>query len=257
MIALLACVAACEQPTDPIASGRSYLLIHVVLDAGAAYQELRIERVPNGFNQNVRAVSGAEVTITTPDGLHLLATEYFYPRTTTTRGYMLTQLGANGIALVPGGSYTLHVRTPSGEEASGTTTVPLVPEFELPVIFPEFRRAQDTLRLQWPRVAGAAGYEVDIKNAPFDSQGFFTDYTVFTDTSITIAGNARTIENQDVFRPGYSAFVSVVAVDTNYYTYYHPTTDPFAGAPPSRLVGAIGVFGSVAPVKLVTYVEVR
>jgi hypothetical protein len=257
MIALLACVAACEPPTEPIAPGRAYLLIHAVLDAGAPHQEIRVERVASGFNQNVTVVSGAEVTVITPDGLHFLAREYFYPRTSTTAGYLLTQLGTNAIPLVPGGRYTLHVLTPAGEEASGTTIVPLAPAFELPVILPEFRRAQDTLRLQWPRVAGAAGYEVDIKNAPIGSQGFFTDYSVFTDTSITIAGNARTIENEQVFRPGYSAFVSVVAVDANYYTYYHPVVDPFAGAPPSRLTGAIGVFGSVAPLRLVTYLEVR
>jgi len=31
-------------------------------------------------------------------------------------------------------------------------------------------------------------------------------------------------------------------VDVNYYDYYRSQSDPFAGAAPSHLVGAVGVF---------------
>jgi len=45
----------------------------------------------------------------------------------------------------------------------------------------------------------------------------------------------------------------VRVVDENYYEYYRRVTDPLSGAAPSRLTGAAGVFGSVAPVKKRVY----
>jgi hypothetical protein len=41
--------------------------------------------------------------------------------------------------------------------------------------------------------------------------------------------------------------VTVSAVDVNYYDYYRAQSDPFAGAPPSHLTGAVGVFGAYVP----------
>jgi hypothetical protein len=51
-----------------------------------------------------------------------------------------------------------------------------------------------------------------------------------------------------VFVAGSAAVVYVHAVDDNYYAYYQPTADPFAGAPPTRLTGGFGVFGSVSEI---------
>jgi hypothetical protein len=42
----------------------------------------------------------------------------------------------------------------------------------------------------------------------------------------------------------------------NYYDYYRAQSDPFAGAAPSHLVGAIGVFGAVVPL-LLTELQVQ
>jgi hypothetical protein len=176
----------------------------------------------------------------------------------------------SGIFLRPGGTYVLKVSAripglvgPNGEpvfqEASGTTTIP---QAELPgdvVQFNAFYRSRDTLRLEWPRVPGAKSYQVAIRSE-FTSHGAtfaYETHTQFADTSVTIAGTARTLENNPVFRDGTSATVVVAAVDENYYEYYHPTVDPFAGAPPSRLTGALGFFGSVAPLLFRRYRDVR
>lgn len=43
----------------------------------------------------------------------------------------------------------------------------------------------------------------------------------------------------------------VAAVDSNYYDY-RVLSDPFVRAPPSRLQGGLGVFGSLVPVTVRT-----
>lgn len=257
--ALLACVVACEPPTDPIAPAESRLIVHGILDASASEQWVKVERISGGFNQQQQHVPGADVTITTPDGRVVRGVEAAQtgPNNIRTIAYGFIGIGASTASPMRG-TFTLNVRTPAGEEASGSATVPVAPAFELPVAFPELVRVRDTVRLVWPRVEGAASYEVDVRSSFFSSnQEFSTTYTVFADTAITLAGTARTFDNGEVFRANTLATISVAAVETNYYTYYHPVVDPFAGAPPSRLTGAIGVFGAVVPLRLVTYARVR
>jgi hypothetical protein len=45
----------------------------------------------------------------------------------------------------------------------------------------------------------------------------------------------------------------VSAVDANYHEYMRIQSDPFAGAPPSRLIGAEGVFGAMVPMLIKSY----
>jgi hypothetical protein len=148
---------------------------------------------------------------------------------------------------------------PVFQEATGTTTIP---QAELPSSveeFNEFDRSRDTLRLVWPRALGARSYQVAIRS-DFTTHGktfAYDTYTQFADTSVTIAGTARTLDNNPVFYDETTATITVAAVDDNYYEFYHPTVDPFAGAPPSRLTGALGFFGSVAPVLIRRYLNVR
>lgn len=125
--------------------------------------------------------------------------------------------------------------------------------------FATFDKSRDTVRLSWSRVAGATRYHVSVEVFyRFDNQQFIDQtYSAFADTSIAIAGTARTLENDEVFPAGTLAVIQVSAVDDNYYTYYHLKVDPFAGAPPSRLTGAVGVFGSVAAVHQRIYEDIR
>lgn len=160
--------------------------------------------------------------------------------------------------LKPGGEYTLRIKTPT-VEATATTTVPRYTA--LPLAGTEasapFDRERDTLRLAWPAVPLARRYQVDVYSEGKTRGGLSDPYTIFTDTSVTIPGTIRTLDNEPVFRAGTNAWVVVSAIDDNYYTYYHPIVDPFAGAPQSRIQGAIGVFGVIVPVIRVVYTDVR
>lgn len=235
------------------------MLVHAVLDAGAPQQTILLELTRSEFGGSLD-VSDATVSIATPDGVTLEATAEFYsdPVNASRPHYRVAGLGST-VPIVPGGVYRLNIRTAGGREISGTTTVPRVQPTHVVTDVLFFARARDTLRLSWPRVPGARSYVVTIRNQQRSPSGFVYrwDHTFFTDTAFTLAGTARSFENDEVFIPGADVTVLVSAVDDNYYTYFHPAVDPFAGAPPSRLTGAIGVFGSVVPILALRFRDVR
>jgi len=167
--------------------------------------------------------------------------------------YFLNLNNNNGVTLIPGAVYSLRVVTSTGELATGTTTVPGVgPGSFDSTNVPTFFSTRDTLRLDWSRVPGAKSYYVAISGRQnlgakgvLDIERYFT----FADTSLTLPGTMKWFwfDEDRVFIPSDTITVVVAAVDDNYYTYYHVFVDPFAGAPPTRLTGAIGVFGSLVP----------
>jgi hypothetical protein len=250
-------LAACNLE-EPLPDPGRQLLVHAILDPAAQNQIITLDWSGAGHRG---PIDSATVTITTPDGRVLQATndvmERQFDRDHRRHGFYRIDLRSAGASLVPGGSYSLRVRTPDGTEASGTTTIPQaspVADDSTNVIV--LNRSRDTVRARWPRVAGAKSYHVLVRNysaAVADGAFQFTTYSVFADTSISLAGTARSFESDDVFEPRHIAIVTVCAVDDNYYTYYHSTIDPFAGAPPSRLTGAIGVFGAIVPVFIQRY----
>ena len=260
----LACAIqlACQPPTDPIPAVPKQLLVQGILDLGAQSQMVSVEWMDfsaTGSNE----VRGATVTITTPDGRVMRATEDVYVYFPGFRGTLdsalrngmyRVDLQKNAVALVPGATYRLDVQAPDGRRASGTTTMPRAPAAPSDKDLTTFSRLRDTLRLSWPRVPGAKSYQVAVRiSSPLTPALTVSLYTIFADTSVTIAGTARTLDDDPVFAPGGRADVVVTAVDDNYYTYFHPTVDPLAGAPPSRLTGALGVFGSITPVVVRRY----
>ena len=250
LVALTLAVSACEPPTDPIDQPPRRLVIHAVLDNGTNGQLVKVQYLDSQFGHSLRTVDGANVTITTPTGQEFPAT-----RLLPDGDYAVIGLGLGGAAdLVPGGTYTLRVTTPAGEVATGTTTVPQRNTFSNTIQISNFDRDRDTLRLSWARVPLAARYQATFESTIDLGGGFGTliqRHSIFTDTSLTLAGTARTLDNEAVFPRGALTLIVVSAVDDNYFTYYHPTVDPFAGSPPSRLTGALGVFGSLVHVQSV------
>jgi hypothetical protein len=256
LAALGAALAACEPPTDPIAAPEPRLVIHAVLDAGAGFQQVKVEYLDSSIGHELVGAQ-AEVSIETPDGEVILAMDPDQlPPGAPARGLYLVPLAS----LVPGGTYTLRVETPSGDLAIGTTTVPAYQAIPNIDFVTRLNRSQDTVFMSWSPMQGAARYQVAVHNTVVIPNGpSFEEQTMrtFTDTSVTIAGTARTLDNDPVFYGGGSAAVHAVAVDDNYYAYYKLNIDPFAGAQPSRLTGALGVFGSVVPVKRRQYLNVQ
>jgi hypothetical protein len=240
-------MAACESPTEPTGFQDQRVLVHAVLDLSTTLQAVVLEHTePAPFVGHT--IPGATVTIHTPFS-ETPGVEDSISATNST--VYRVPLGPS-----PGDTYELRIITPQGDTITGTTTTPTaLPVTGAQTFIPPFNRNTDTLRLQWPRVAGAAGYQVHVYTEETGNVPLRLNYTAFTDTAIVIAGNAENIEN------GFFAFprnrrvrVVVAAVDDNYLTYYRAPTGPFSGAPPSRLTGgAIGVFGSIVPILIRRY----
>jgi len=252
-------LAACINLENPTPPTPSRLVVHAVLDARVSLQMILVARSRGGVQQTAAGsvsddepVAGATVTVTAPNGTVMIATEgpANSPLSGTAGTYFYTP-SQSGVALAGGGTYRLFVRTPAGEEATGTTTLPLPPTGG-PTTVPSssFSRQSDTLRLRWPSAGGARSYELLIRSRPAG------EYRIFTDTTAAVPGTTLTINGDTLFPIGGRVTVLVSAVDANYYDYYRAQSDPFAGTAPSHLTGAVGVFGSITPV-LTTQLTVR
>jgi len=243
LAALGVAATGCWNLTDPAQPTENLLLVHAVLDLGSDEQWVQVATtsLPEVY------VAGCTVTITLPDGTVLRGTE---ESLNGGGAYRFVDLGSVRRPLLAGRTYTLEIRTPDGRMVTGTTTVPDGTRLGTVETFNSFSRSSDTLRLGWRRVTGAAAYEVVVhREHTVQGQSFFASYSMFTDTSVVLAGDARTFENNPIFETDGSATILVSAVDLNYYMYYHAVVDPFSGAPPSRLNGAVGVFGSTVPLR--------
>jgi len=222
--------AACDIPESPLEPGTRELVVHGVLDASAPKQLFTV-----GSSDNSRRLGwNAQITLVFPDGRELRAGAEVSSAAET---YSVNTTGSNQIQ--PGAQYGLRV-VDGSSVVTGSTRVPSSQPVTDQAI-QTFSRRNDTLRLAWPRVPGAKAYHVAIQTSEA------TYYSTFADTSIAIAGTLRTLENEAVLEAD-GADVIVSAVDENFYVYYHAAIDPFAGAPPSRLSGGLGVFGAIVPI---------
>jgi hypothetical protein len=237
-------LVACEDPFEPFAGfAEKRVLVHAILDASADTQKVLIE-ITDGFETIIP--TDAVVQVTTPTGREIPLVQNQAIVEVGVYFYRLSQHEP----LQPGGTYDLRIDIPNRPRVTGRTTIPsAVPGslVELPTFLPD----SDTLRLVWSRVAGARGYEVVVTSErTFPGGGFILSRSsIFADTSISLAGDARTLEGDDIFQSSHLTQVTVLAADDNYHTYYRANVDPFAGAPPSRLTGgAVGFFGSIVPI---------
>jgi hypothetical protein len=98
-------------------------------------------------------------------------------------------------------------------------------------------------------VAGARSYQVFIRSTA-------GSYSLFADTSVVLPGTLQVLDNgEDVFERRLSHQLAVIAVDQNYFDYYHRTSDFFtATGLVMHLDGGIGVFGSVVTIATRTIV---
>jgi hypothetical protein len=221
--------AACDIPESPLEPGARQLLVQAVLDASASRQLVTV----GWSDESQRLGWEAVVTLIYPDGREVRAVA----QAGSIETHAVFTAGSNRIQ--SGAEYGLRV-VDGSTVVTGRTAVPNAqPVTEL--VNETFSRRGDTLRLAWPRVPGAKAYHIAIQN----SEG--TYYSTFADTSIAVAGTLRTLEGEAVFEADV-ADVVVSAVDENFYVYYHAAIDPFAGAPPSRLNGGLGVFGAIVPI---------
>jgi len=252
-LVLAAAAVACIEKT-PVNPDANTLVVHAVLDPGVQHQLIVVQATTGALSAQ-RQVSGAVVTITTPDGRTLTAVERRdtaavtgfvpFPRVTT-----IYDLDAGGAGLIPGGTYQLRVVVPDGRTVTGRTTIPNAVPSATTAPTRTIDRDRDTVSLQWSRVASARSYQVFIRSAA-GSYGLFV-----TDTSVVLPGTLQVLDNgEDVFERRLTHQLAVIAVDENYFDYYHRTSDLFTGAGlVMHLDGGIGVFGSVVTVATRTIV---
>jgi hypothetical protein len=254
---LIAASAGCTFPEKQIAPGERHLVVHAVLDPGTRDQKILLSYTDGAVIGPVTGVP--QVSITTPDDVQMFAVpdsqRGVVDTTLRPNGGYRIPLDAYGVTLVPGATYTLHVHMPAGDDATGTTTIPLASGVAVPIAAEPFDRLRDSVRLSWPTISGAESYEILVLR---DSTGVrdglppIVKYDAFTTRALTFAGTAHSahspFDDADMFDRQFQTIVLVSAVDINYYQYYRVLSDPLSAAAPSRLTGALGVFGSVVPI---------
>jgi hypothetical protein len=253
LAAAAAGLSACIETTS-VSPDANTLIVHAVLDPGVQHQIIVVQTTTGAVAQQ-RQVTGAAVTIATPDGRTLTAVErrdtasvvglLSMPKVTT-----IYDVDVGGAGLIPGGTYQLRVVVPDGRTVTGRTTIPIaVPSTTTPPTR-TIDRDRDTVSLQWSRVAGARSYQVFILSTA-------NAYSLFVaDTSVVLPGTMQVLDNgEDVFERRLSHQLTVSAVDENYFDYYHRTSDFLtATGLVMHLDGGIGVFGSVVTVATRTIV---
>ncbi|HEY9227968.1 MAG TPA: DUF4249 family protein [Gemmatimonadaceae bacterium] len=253
LVLAAAAATACVETTS-VTPDLNTLVVHAVLDAGVQHQIIVVQTTTGAIALQ-RQVTGAVVTIATPDGRTLTAVErrdttavrasFRSPAVTT-----IYDLDVGGAGLIPGGTYQLRVVAPDGRTVTGRTTIPHAVPSTVAAPTRTIDRDRDTVSLQWSRVAGARSYQVFVRSIA-GSYGLFV-----ADTSVVLPGTLQVLENgEDVFERRLTHQLAVVAVDENYFDYYrHSTDDVTATGLVMHLDGGIGVFGSVVTVATRTIV---
>jgi hypothetical protein len=245
-------VLACEPPFEPLVQQERRVLVHAILDPSADSQFVMLEWTQASDFQV--GIVGATVGITSPQGQTANAT--MRPNAAPAPGaparYVFL-LSETFLTVQAGGTYQLSIAIAGQPTITGTTTVPnAIPTTTITTRTLPFLRLRDTLRMNLPRVPGAAGYRM-LSSARHAAQPnfFFPVVSVFTDTAVVLPGTLETVESEEQFFPAQMTVdIVALAVDDNYFTYFTTATDPFAGAPPTRLTGgAVGLFGSVVPLR--------
>jgi hypothetical protein len=247
---LTLCLAgACVEQT-PVGPGAEVVAVHAVLNPAERVQHIVVTRSSDGAGSG-QAVSGAAVSLVTPDGVTLPATEVnAVPNEFDYSGWRGSQYDIAIDRMEVGRPYRLRVVMPNGRVVEGETTAPAIGPV---TATSELRldRNVDTLRLSWPRVPGARAYEVRVFPKR-DSLPWYGEYVTYADTSLTLAGSARTRGNS-IFTEGIRYDLVVSAVDANYYGYYAFESDQYTGtALPTSLQGGEGVFGALVPIVRMT-----
>jgi hypothetical protein len=253
-------------------------VVHVVLNPAAAAATVLVERTLTGQAPTdialvvdpidpIRSgggvpISGARVVVADSAGNQIVAEEQRVTRNGEAVGtgvYRFTNLAAAapgvrpggepapGIRVVRGGRYALRVQTPDGTVVTAEARVPGTgPEPESPDFAPvTFNRDRDTLTLRWPAVPGARAYALQV-GSPYGSFYLFTD-----STTLRLTGELRNLFAERlprVFQAGFTQYLYVAAVDSNYYDYYRSANNVFTGSGLiNHLQGGIGLFGAYVP----------
>ncbi len=257
-------VAGCEVAEVNIASPKPSVVVHAVLNPDQDEQVILVESSLTGrvgindtlhFNalDPIRTaggspVRGAEVRLYSgSDTVGVRATETIV----SGRGTGRYTVARAALPVEPGRTYRLRVRTSTGDDVTGTTTVPRavvgwIRGAGSAAVAANLFRTTDTLRLAWGAYPDAATYAIRIES-PDGPWFLFSDSTRFS-----LAGSLRNFFSPllpSLWYPGFVQSASVVAVDKNFYDYNRTSNDPWGGTGLlSSVKGGLGMFASVVPI---------
>lgn len=258
---VLPALSGCELSAVNVASPLPSIVVHAVLNPDVAEQVILVESSLTGrvvINDSLKfnaldpirsaggePLSGADVRL-------MVGVDTVGVRATETRaggrGTGRYAIPAAALAVRPGVTYRLRIRTLDTREVTGETHVPSaaagwVAGAGTVAQTVSLNRSTDTLRLSWAPVPDARTYgiRVETANGPWF---LFSDSTRFA-----LSGSLRNFFAgglPSVWYPGFRQTASVVAVDRNFYDYNRSGNDPFGGTGLiSSVRGGLGLFGSI------------
>jgi hypothetical protein len=260
-------VVGCKFDEKTVAVQAPQVVVHAVLDPGANFQQVLVERTLTGtvdvrddqrFDPQDPINSGGgipigdcSISVSGPDGVFIgeevlpIGRPFNYHSGRYLLHLPRDPLGSS-VPLRPGARYALRVVTPDGTVVTGTTVIPVAyPDLGGSPVVP-FNRDRDSVHFAWSDVPGARSFLLRAES-PFGPFLLFTD-----STTVTLRGDLRNYfasSLERVFIPGFRQRVTVAAVDTNYFDYYRTRNDPFTGAGIiNRLQGGIGLFGAAVSI---------
>jgi hypothetical protein len=255
-VLVLAGAASCTFDEITIAKTTPTVVVHSVLNLAAPNQLVLLERTLTGALTVTDSIYDPTDPIASLGGIPITGAVVEITDSTgrVFRGEEQTAAAGNlnGVYIVPlaapvlrgGARYELHVHTAAGETVTAETRVPNPPVTSEGGLSQVFNRDHDTLRVDWPRTAGARTYGVRVES-PYGPYFLFSD-----STRVRLPGDARNLFSsalQHLFIPGFRQDLVIVAVDSNFYDYYRTRNDPFTGSGIiSRIDGGLGLFGSTA-----------
>lgn len=259
-------LAACELTEVTVAPGERVVVVHSVINRGRSDQFVLVEYSLSGSDQaSLHEVSvppgsprlpirGALVTIQQLEGSPCAGRVDTLVESPDS-GFAPGVYWGSPCATAPGSVLRLRVRTPSGEEVTGTTRIPEVVSREVRVQDRSARFLLDTLILNRDRdtifVSVRANrsrvIQVEARQVS-DISPRDPDLFLFTDTTrLRIVGRlSNPFQEGEVFLAGRYYMFTVAVGDTNYYDYLRSRSDRFTGRGYiNRLSGGVGVFAAV------------
>jgi len=257
-VAFVACLAACtlrEVVTAP--PGSPVLVVEGVLSAVGTTQSVLVQQSQEGDTTVGVSFAAVEMTDLDPHGcatptVALVEVSAAVNPNVPAGTYQTTSF----CPLAPGDQVALRVATADGRVATGATMIPGIRPITVRVgsttaSFPgeslPMDRTRDSLSVS---VALTFARALQLE-AVRTTAGEDASLNVITDTtSLTLPGNLATPgdDGRTVLRAGAYYVLTVAAMDTNYYDFVRSSTNPLTGRGfLNHLTGAVGVFGSEAP----------
>jgi len=238
--------------------GTPAIVVQSVLNTAESLQAVLVQQSQEG--DTTIGVSGATVQLTDLDPRGCPTPTVVLKEVPLAPGIVPGTYQGSFCPLAAGDRITLKVTTPTAQAVTGETTIPgitapLIQAGSTSVTFPPasltLDRTSDSLSVTAQLVRARALFVEAVRT----TAGEDPSVQIATDTTtVRLPGDLidPTDDGRVIFRAGAYYALTAAGMDTNYYDFFRSSTNPLTGRGfINHLNGAVGVFGSVAPL---TYV---